>query len=248
MFTCPPILPYFSPLPALTLDGPTNLGIPQWLTTIESQWDDALAKGTPIRQIVTARSCAMDEMLSALFHLYGLQETDLGLLATGGYGRGELHPHSDVDVMLLSPNEVDDALNQRISPFLAKLWDIGIEPAIVVRSVTECNIACRDDITVATSLLEARLLVGNLDLAMMPLTILNETWSQSEFYQAKMLEAKERYLKHNATEYNLEPDIKNAPGGLRDIHTVGWVSKRYFRVTGLFGLVQQEFITEREYW
>ena len=247
MFTCPPILPYFSPLPALTLDGPTNLGIPQWLTTIESQWDDALAKGTPIRQIVTARSCAMDEMLSALFHLYGLQETDLGLFATGGYGRGELHPHSDVDVMLLSPNEVDDALNQHISPFLAKLWDIGIEPAIVVRSVTECNIACRDDITVATSLLEARLLVGNLDLAMMPLTILNETWSQSDFYQAKMLEAKERYLKYNATEYNLEPDIKNAPGGLRDIHTVGWVSKRYFRVTGLFGLVQQEFITEREY-
>lgn len=247
MFTCPPILPYFSPLPPLTQEGPANLGVPEWLATIESQWDAALDNGTPIRQIVTARSCATDELLSALFDLYGLNGTGLALFATGGYGRGELHPHSDVDVLLLSPSEIDDILNQTISPFLAKLWDIGIEPAIVVRSVAECRAACRDDVTVATSLLEARLLAGNPNLANTPVAILHETWSSTDFYHAKMAEAKQRYVKHNATEYNLEPDIKNAPGGLRDIHTVGWVSKGYFRVTGLFGLVQQDFITEREY-
>ena len=247
MFTCPPILPYFTPLPTLSLQGESNLGIPAWLAKVEADLDKALASGTPIRQIVTARCCAIDSMIEALFELYELPKTELTLFATGGYGRGELHPHSDVDLLLLSPATIDDSLNQKISPFIAKLWDIGIDPALVVRSVAECDSACRDDITVATSLLEARILAGNIAQAELPLQLLNKNWSQIAFYDAKMAEAKERYLKHNATEYNLEPDLKNAPGGLRDIHTVGWISKRYFRVNSLFGLVQQEFITEKEF-
>ncbi|MFW2176765.1 MULTISPECIES: [protein-PII] uridylyltransferase [unclassified Moraxella] len=250
MFTCPPILPYFAPLPPLSLamlDSDPSLGVPRWLTQVETDLDNALATDTDIRQVVTARSCAIDELLASLFALYGLETTALAMFATGGYGRGELHPKSDVDILVLSATEIDDDLNQRLSPFLAKLWDIGIEPAIVVRSIAECQQASRDDITVATSLLEARIIAGNTELASMPQTILNDTWSQSDFYHAKMAEAKTRYQKHNATEYNLEPDIKNAPGGLRDIHTVGWISKRYFRVNSLFGLVQQEFITEREF-
>ncbi len=247
MFTCPPILPYFTPLPALDLAGAPTLGLPNWLLQVESDLEHALAGGTPIRQIVTARSCAIDSMIEALFYLYGLHQTDLTLFATGGYWRGELHPHSDIDLLLLSAVDIDEALNQKISPFIAKLWDIGIDPALAVRSVAECDAACRDDITIATSLLEARILAGNEALAALPVQLLNKNWSQHEFYDAKMAEAKARYLKHNATEYNLEPDLKNAPGGLRDIHTVGWISKRYFRVTSLFGLVQQEFITEKEF-
>lgn len=247
MFTCPPILPYFAPLPDLSLQGEANLGIPTWLANVEADLDKALASGTPIRQIVTARCCAVDSLLAALFKLYALDKTNLTLFATGGYGRGELHPYSDVDLLLLSPTTIDDGLNQIISPFVAKLWDIGIDPALVVRSVAECDVACRDDITVATSLLEARILAGNTTQADIPLQLLNKNWSQTKFYDAKMAEAKARYIKHNATEYNLEPDLKNAPGGLRDIHTVGWISKRYFRVTNLFGLVQQEFITEKEF-
>lgn len=247
MFTCPPILPYFTPLPALSLQGEANLGIPAWLVAVEADLDKALASGTPIRQVVMGRCCAIDSMMAALFELYELDQTDLTLFATGGYGRGELHPFSDVDLLLLSPNPIDEPLNQKISPFVARLWDIGIDPALVVRSVEECDEACHDDITVATSLLEARILAGNVAQAGLPMQLLNKNWSQTKFYEAKMAEAKARYLKHNSTEYNLEPDLKNAPGGLRDIHTVGWISKRYFRVTNLFGLVQQEFITEKEF-
>ena len=247
MFTCPPILPFFTPLHPLSLQGEANLGIPAWLARVEADLDKALASGTPIRQIVTARCCAVDSLMDALFALYELHHTDLTLFATGGYGRGELHPYSDIDLLLLSPSPIDEALNQKISPFVAKLWDIGIDPALVVRSVAECDVACREDITVATSLLEARMLAGNIAQAKVPLQLLNQNWSQTKFYDAKIAEAKARYLKHNATEYNLEPDLKNAPGGLRDIHTVGWISKRYFRVNNLFGLVQQEFITEKEF-
>lgn len=127
MFTCPPILPYFTPLPALSLQGEANLGIPAWLAAVEADLDKALASGTPIRQVVMGRCCAIDSMMAALFELYELDQTDLTLFATGGYGRGELHPFSDVDLLLLSPNPIDEALNQKISPFVAKLWDIGID-------------------------------------------------------------------------------------------------------------------------
>ncbi|MCP5915999.1 hypothetical protein NL317_28685, partial [Klebsiella pneumoniae] len=89
----------------------------------------------------------------------------------------------------LSPNPIDEALNQKISPFVARLWDIGIDPALVVRSVEECDEACHDDITVATSLLEARILAGNVAQAGLPMQLLNKNWSQTKFYEAKMAEA-----------------------------------------------------------
>lgn len=248
----------FPPLPSLTQDvsqpnasQTLTSDIKAWLATVEAKLDQTLANASPqvsvMRQVVMARSGALDSLLVALFRLYELDKTDIALFAVGGYGRGELHPFSDLDILLLSPHEIDAALDRQLSAFVAKLWDIGIDPAISVRTVAECYAACADDITVATSLLEARLLAGNAGLGSEPRHIVRQTWTQADFYQAKMDEAKQRYLKYNATEYNLEPDIKNAPGGLRDIHVVGWVSKRYFRVMSLFDLVQQEFITEKEF-
>lgn len=242
----------FPPLPILNnthnLSQTINAWLNTWLETLETHFNDFLVENpTAIRPIVQARSEAIDGLLKALFELFELDKTELALFATGGYGRGELHLHSDVDMLLLYPTDIDESLQQKIAPFTALLWDIRIEPALAVRSVAETHNICREDITVATSLLEARFLSGNDTLAKMPSQILNAEWTPQTFYQAKMDEAKQRYLKHNATEYNLEPDIKNAPGGLRDIHVVGWISKRYFRVTSLFDLVQQDFITEREF-
>lgn len=237
----------YLPLPPLSVEALPTLGIPEWREQLEAQWADALATGTPIRHIVLTRSHAVDAMIRALFDFYQLQNTPLALFATGGYGRGELHPHSDVDMLLLSEQPLDDALSKKVATFIATLWDISIEPAIVVRSVASCREVCQTDISVATSLLEARFLVGNRELVAVPFTILSACWSQADFFHAKMAEAKARYLKNNATEYNLEPDIKHAPGGLRDIHTVGWVGKRYFAVSRLADLVQQGFISQTEY-
>lgn len=243
-----------SPLPNLILDASQTsstqnltIGIKQWLDTLKTDFDHALATGTSIRQIVHGRSQALDSLLVVLYKLYELDKSELALFAVGGYGRGELHPFSDLDILLLHPQEIDEILDKKISAFVATLWDIGIDPAISVRTVAECYDASQADITIATSMLEARLITGNTGLGSEPRHIVRQTWSQAEFYEAKMAEAKARYLKFNATEYNLEPDIKNAPGGLRDIHVVGWVSKRYFRVNRLFDLVQQEFITEKEF-
>lgn len=246
MFTCDAATIYITPLPPLAQSTERHFGVPAWLTQINEDINKALAHGVGIRQLVTARACAIDSLLVALFEHFALDQTELALFATGGYGRGELSLHSDVDILLLAPAAIDAATEPQLNDFVAKLWDMGIEPALSVRSVDECLEAAADQ-TVATALLEARLLVGNEALQNVPRDVVNQAWPQKDFFETKMAEARSRYLKHNATEYNLEPNIKTAPGGLRDIHVIGWISKRYFRVTKLYDLVQQDFLTEKEF-
>lgn len=236
-----------TPLPLLSHQSENHLGIPVWRQRIEIELEQALQKGVSIRQVVSSRCQAIDKLLLKLYQFYQIDKTELALFATGGYGRGELHPYSDVDILLLSPHDIEDKLNHIISPFITKLWDIGIEPAIVVRSVVECHQACQQDITVATSLLEARLIAGNTCLQSLPMQIVTTHWTKIAFYQAKLAEAKTRYLKHNATEYNLEPDIKNAPGGLRDIHVIGWIAKYHYQTIHLQNLSEKTFVTEKEF-
>lgn len=246
MFTCDVATIYITPLPSLTHSTEHNLGVPAWLAQVNDDINKALERGVSIRQLVAARACAIDSLLVALFEYFDLGQTDLALFATGGYGRGELSLHSDVDILLLSPTDISEAAKPQLNAFVAKLWDIGIEPALSVRSVADCLVAAEDH-TVATALLEARLLAGNEALSQAPMDIVNQTWPQKLFFETKMAEAKTRYIAHNVTEYNLEPNIKSAPGGLRDIHVIGWVTKRYFRVSKLYDLVQQDFLTEKEF-
>lgn len=254
MFTCDVASIYITPLPPLLTSETTVsegsdkslLGIPEWLAQINEDINRALERGANIRQLVAARACAIDGLLIALFEWFELDQTDLALFASGGYGRGELSLYSDVDILLMSPEEIQSDASAKIDGLVAMLWDIGLEPALSVRTIDESLEAARDH-TVASTLLEARLLTGNEALQEVPIDIVNQLWSQRDFYEVKIKEAKARYLRHNATEYNLEPNIKTAPGGLRDIHIIGWVTKRYFRVGKLYDLVQQDFLTEKEF-
>lgn len=261
MFTCDVASVFITPLPTLAdpddttntpllvVSDPTKkslLGIPEWLTQINEDISRALERGVNIRQLVAARACAIDSLLSALFSWFKLDETDLALFATGGYGRGELSLYSDIDILLLSPNETSVEISGKVNSLVAMLWDVGLEPALSVRSVQDCLEAASDH-TIASTLLEARLLIGNESLETVPTEVVNKLWSQQRFYEVKIEEAKNRYLQHNATEYNLEPNIKTAPGGLRDIHVIGWITKRYFRIGKLYDLVQQNFLTEKEF-
>ena len=232
--------------PVTTATEKNLLGIPEWLTQINEDISRALERGINIRQLVAARASAIDNLLIALFKWFDLDKTDLALFATGGYGRGELSLHSDIDILLLAPNEIDADASSKIDNLVALLWDIGLEPALSVRSVSD-GVEAALDHTIASALLEARLLIGNEALQDVPIQIVNKQWSPRDFFEVKIAEAKTRYLQHNATEYNLEPNIKTAPGGLRDIHIIGWVTKRYFRVGKLYDLVQQSFLTEKEF-
>lgn len=207
--------------------------------------------GTDIRQLVNMRAGVIDRILAHAWSALGLASfEDIALLAVGGYGRGELHPGSDIDVMILHDcHPLQDHQQELISEFITLLWDLGLEIGSSVRSLAECVDAAREDITIATNLMESRTVIGQESLRerMVALTGPEHLWPGKAFFKAKWDEQIARHAKHNNTEYNLEPDIKNAPGGLRDIQTVGWVAKRHFGASTLEDLVGHGFITENEF-
>ena len=147
------------------------------------------------------------------------------LVGVGGYGRGELFPHSDVDVLILLPKAADDGCAKAIERLLASLWDIGIELSHAVRTVDECEIEMTADATVRTSLLEHRHLAGSRPLYGEFQRMFDAALDARTFYDAKSLEQQQRHLKHHDAAYNLEPNVKESPGGLRDLQTVIWIAR-----------------------
>ena len=173
--------------------------------------------------------CSMtDATLRTLWDAAGF-DNHLCLAAVGGYGRGELYPYSDVDVLLLMPDgtspEKDDALKAQIEKFIGSCWDTGLEIGSSVRTVTECVQEASADITVQTSLLEARFLVGSVKLFKTFQKHYAITLDPKAFFVAKTAEMRQRHAKFENTPYSLEPNCKESPGGMRDLQVVLWVAK-----------------------
>ncbi len=150
------------------------------------------------------------------------------LVAVGGYGRGQLFPHSDVDVLILLPHEADGAGQvdtQVLERFLATLWDVGLEASHAVRTVADCVTEMTADATIRTSLLEHRWLAGDRRLYREFGRAFADAMDPCAFYEAKALEQQQRHLKHHDAAYNLEPNVKESPGGLRDLQTVVWIAR-----------------------
>ena len=211
----------------------------------------AFREGVPATELVPARAQLVDALLRRAWADFLPTDTvDLALVAVGGYGRGELHPASDVDIMILLGSPTVEAQHRSgLERFLTFLWDIGLEVGQSVRSVDDCVREARADITVATNLMEARRLLGDEGLfqAMRAATGPDKVWPTPDFFRAKIDEQKSRYHKYHETAYNLEPNVKEGPGGLRDLQNVGWVAKRHFNATTLHGLVVHGFLTEAEH-
>ncbi|MDQ2917117.1 MAG: [protein-PII] uridylyltransferase [Pseudomonadota bacterium] len=147
------------------------------------------------------------------------------LVAVGGYGRGQLFPHSDVDILILLPEVADDPCANGIERLLTSLWDIGIELSHATRTVEECAVEMTADATVRTSLLEHRHLAGSRRLYGEFQRMFDDALDVRTFYDAKSLEQQQRHLKYHDAAYNLEPNVKESPGGLRDLQTVIWIAR-----------------------
>ncbi|MDR0633776.1 MAG: [protein-PII] uridylyltransferase [Azoarcus sp.] len=147
------------------------------------------------------------------------------LAAVGGYGRGELFPHSDVDLLILLPAPPDADLGARLATLVSALWDIGLVIGHSVRTVDECLEVAQVDITVQTNLLEARLLTGDATLFAYFGRCYREHLDAGAFFNAKLLEREQRYARYNDTPYALEPNCKESPGGLRDLQLLGWIAR-----------------------
>jgi len=205
-------------------------------------------KGSDAEPLVYARAWLIDQLLTRAF-ARSVVSPQCALIAVGGYGRGELHPHSDVDISVLVPEHVDDTIRASLEQFVTFLWDIGLQIGHSVRSVAECVDEARADVTTATNLMESRLLCGPQALYDQMLAAVGpeQVWPSKDFFAAKLAEQIARHRKFHDTSYNLEPNIKEGPGGLRDIQMIGWVAKRHFGASTLHALVAHGFLSEDEY-
>lgn len=207
------------------------------------------AAGSPVRDLVHYRALLLDELLLRIWqHHFPAAADDISLVAVGGYGRAELHPASDVDLMILL-QDAAHGYQEQIESFLTFLWDLKLEIGHSVRTVEECIREGREDITVATNLMESRLLCGSRPLfeEMQEATGPRHIWPNIRFFEAKWKEQKRRYQKFGDTAYSLEPNVKEGPGGLRDIQMISWVTRRHFNTSTLHDLVSHGFLTEKEY-
>ncbi len=192
--------------------------------------DTAASGGASTRAVRSALhqlSKLSDDTLKSLWQMAGF-DSSLALVAVGGYGRGELFPYSDIDVLLLLPDaqspEQDADLKSRIETFITSCWDTGLEIGSSVRSLSECLSEAAKDVTVQTALLESRLVTGHAALYQSLCEQFKQAIDPKAFFVAKTLEMHQRYSKFEDTPYSLEPNCKESPGGLRDLQIILWVA------------------------
>lgn len=149
----------------------------------------------------------------------------VALLAAGGFGRAEVFPFSDIDLLVLIPEDLPENDAERVSSFLTSLWDLGLSVGASVRTARETLADCTQDIALSTNFLEARFLYGNKELFEATRAEYLKALNPVTFFREKELEMHQRRRKHDDTPYELEPDIKESPGGLRDIQVLLWCAQ-----------------------
>ncbi len=218
------------------------------ITTEFNDWLKSAFNEYDVDDLLIARSTFVDSILKKLWCQHHLDEFQISLIAVGGYGRGELHPHSDIDILILTQQDINTNLEGKISSFITQLWDIKLDIGHSVRSINECLKQSKADVTTATNLMEMRQVSGNNELTQQLLSLLHEKvfWTSEKFFIAKRKEQEKRHLQYHGAAYTLEPNLKANPGGLRDIQTIAWVAKRHFLADSLEELVEHNYLFPNE--
>jgi len=237
------------------LDASAALPITPFKQTIKNglkQLNKHQNQGTSAAELVEKYTWMIDELVILAWQHHHQQFANgakLSLVAVGGYGRGELHPYSDIDLLILLPDNNYDIAKDFVEHFLRFLWDIGLEIGHSVRSIKDCLKEARNDLTIATNLLEARHLDGDL-------SSLNELedklrngriWSPDKYFTGKFEEQRQRHAQYQGTAYSLEPNLKESPGGMRDLQMILWVYNRHFGVRSFKDMNEKGLISDDEY-
>jgi [protein-PII] uridylyltransferase len=204
--------------------------------------------GKNIELIVKKQGWFIDQLLMIAWEQF-VESEGFTLVAVGGYGRSELLLASDIDIMILEMRWESKKSKEKISSFITFLWDFGLEVGHSVRAISECKYEAENDIMIMTNIMESRFLCGNEMLyeKMRDATSPKKIWSARKYFEAKLIEQQIRHKKYDDSECKLEPNIKESPGGLRDIQMISWVAKRHFDNMDLSSLINHEFLTKEEY-
>ena len=222
-----------------------------------TQWSlEQFKIGADVEVLIALRSQFIDQLLMRLWLYYNIphqvsslfKRNRIALIAVGGYGRQELHPLSDIDLLILSDKPLPPILQEQIGELVRLLWDIKLDVGHSVRTRKECIQAAKNDITIMTNLIESRLIIGHQSLLNeLRKKIFNaKIWSSPHYFHAKIKEQEERHQRYHSTSYNLEPDIKNGPGGLRDLQTIQWIALRHFGGVSLQEINEFHYLTKEE--
>jgi len=211
---------------------------------------EAFRQGADVRALVHSRADTVDTVLRLIWNRYPFSSSpDIALIAVGGYGRGELHPHSDIDLLILTRNGIEPGWQEDLGAFVTLLWDLKLDIGHSVRSIEQSKAAARGDIATLTNLLETRTIAGPDELRQ---ELSEQAYSDNiitdrDYFIAKREEQQQRHKKYSDTEYNLEPNVKGSPGALRDIQTIGWITKRHFGLQSIADLTRFSILTDEEH-
>jgi len=201
-----------------------------------------------IYELISLNTSIIDAFLKSIWNAFGIPRDAATLIAIGGYGRRELFPESDIDIMIVLKDEKNTTVKSKIESFLTFLWDINLHIAQSVRTINDCVVESKNDITVLTSLMEHYYLAGNKDLYKQVVDIVNskKIWPSKKYFKEKRQELENRHQKFGSTANHLEPNVKENPGGLRDIHTLRWLTNRHFKTESFEQLEKLEFLSKSE--
>ena len=240
-------------LPSLVAEveenGSTIAAYKQAFAQARSAIDSLFRQNVPAAELLAWQSAVSDTLIVHLWeqHIPAESYAELALLAVGGYGRAELHPNSDIDILILTADNYTQA-DEAISAFVTALWDTGLDIGHSVRDVPRSVQEALADVTVVTNLLQSRLLSGSnalydrLKQSIEPARV----WGEADFFVAKRDEQSQRHVKFHGTAYRLEPNLKESPGGLRDIQTIEWLVIRLYGSNKLEALVTDGYLTDAE--
>jgi [protein-PII] uridylyltransferase len=221
----------------------------EWLQKKNAALDKQFSPRCAIRKLLNERSKHLDELLQMIWrhHTRG-QENGLVLISTGGYGREELHPYSDIDLLILTKDGSTGHFQGIISKFIAFLWGLKLQISHSARNLDECITWAKQDLSVFTSLMESRCIAGNHNIydSLMRRMDKDQLWPSQKFCAARIQKQKERNSRYSNISFNLEPDIKNSPGGLRELQTLLWIARRHFGAKSISQLAKHKFLTSHE--
>jgi len=222
----------------------------QWLEQCDQYLQLRFDDGASGAELVAHRAKVADALTQRIWRstVPPDQQSLAALVAVGGYGRGELHPHSDIDITVLLPDNGPSVGDDVLQSFITALWDLGMDIGSSVRTIAQTIESACADLTIMTNLLEARFLCGSKETFLQASDLLSSdtTWPSYDFFRAKFQEQETRRVRFHDSAYRLEPNVKESPGGLRDLQTIGWVVHRHFGEAQLSELSDHEFLTAEE--
>ena len=235
-------------VPRSGVSAEARLALRQLLGDTDRRLVDAFRGGAAVELLVRARADVVERVVVHAWIACVGDSNELALFAAGGFGRGELFPHSDVDLLALSERPPSPPAQRALESFFTCLWDVGLKPGHALRTLAECSTIAASDATVYTNLLDAHRIAGasTLDAGFAAILADQNIWPVRDYLAAKVEDRQTRHARFNDTAYNLEPNLKDGPGGLRALQLVRWLGQRLFSAPTFSALAERGILSASE--